>query len=174
MNWVILLHLLSTPVLGESIRLSAETFCPYTCSDSKNPGVSVETVQAIFSKLGYTTKFTPTPFIRGITLTREGKFDGLLSALNLPAFDDFVFPQEHLFYATGCLFTVADSKWNFSGVASLGSRRLGLVSGHAYGLLSSSFQGYIDDGKNAGRLTYLSGKDANTRLFMMTLKRLKN
>ncbi|GAA0414948.1 transporter substrate-binding domain-containing protein [Cocleimonas flava] len=141
-----------TPAAAETIRVNFDDWCPYSCMEddhseiphSKRPGYELDIINLIFNKQGIKFDYLFMPWARAITEATAGRLDALLSPGKKEA-PGLMFPEESIGELKWCFYTLAGSKWNYSGVDSLEKVTLGYLEGN---VVSAEVQDYIDKHKD--------------------------
>lgn len=114
------------------IRLVGEEWCPHTCGGTQpQPGYMVEIVQEVLRELGHDSDFTATHWARALRDTRAGRFD-LLIGIGRNDAADFRLTRQVFALSEFCVYTAADSSWQYDGLASLATQRLGVPTGYSF------------------------------------------
>ena len=156
---------------ANSLRFVSEEYCPYTCKNKNAPGISVELAKSVLTKMGYNFQHDLSPFVRGVKLAKSRHFDGMLSGIKLPLFENFVFPEEHLLTSSGCLVVRKSDPMVFKDIESIKDRKVGVVQGYGYGLISIELAKYIKNPKNKKLISTVTGVDPTLRLLHMLGKK---
>lgn len=114
------------------IRLVGEEWCPHTCGGTQQlPGYMVEIVQTVLHDLGYDSAFTATHWARALRDTRAGRFD-LLIGIGRNDAAEFRLTRQAFALSEFCVYTAADSSWQYTGLESLALLRLGVPTGYSF------------------------------------------
>lgn len=155
---------------AETITLAADQWCPYNCvPDTKAPGFMVEIAQRAFAAHEVSVQYQVLPWLRALYGTQVGRYSAVIGATKVEA-PDFVFPAQEQGRAANSFWVETDSAWQYSGPASLQGVKLGVMGGYSY---SEEVEAYINDERNDGRITVLSGNTPLERgLNMLKRKRI--
>lgn len=117
----------------ETITIVADQWCPYNCGqkDAK-PGYMVDIVRQAFKKSDIDVVYKVIPWAQAIELTRQGKYDAIIGANHGDA-PDFIFPDIVQGISVNQAWVKKDSRWTYTGLASLEGLRVGIVAGYSYG-----------------------------------------
>lgn len=130
----------------------------------KNPGISVEIINAVAKKLDWRITYEVMPFSRQLAVTSQGKADALMAILKTDA-PDYVFPSEPVGVASNCLFSEKELTFYFpERQESLDHYRVGVSNGFTYGLMDD----YIAENRSKNIIA-LAGEDDEViqRLLML-------
>ena len=135
-TWIVVSLLLSVApgLAGDTITLRADIWDPYNGDPaSDQPGFMIEVARKVFEKAGYTVDYQVDGWTweRSLEEAKKGSIDGIVGAAKSDA-EDFVFPSEALCRQRMSFLVKKGNAWRFSGVDSLSSIRLGVISGYAY------------------------------------------
>lgn len=155
---------------ADTITIAADPWMPYTGDGKNQNGFILDIAKEIFRESGHTVRYVVLPWERAILLTREGKCDALASCFKTEA-PDFIFPSNEQGVSTSEIFVRKTKPWKYSGVESLKSMKIGVVSGYSYG---PQVDGYIRyNRKNPDLIWFLLGEDALIKgLRMLNLGRI--
>ncbi len=166
--WFILTGLTFSPYLSaKEIKLIADIWCPYTCNPTlEKPGFMVEIAQTVFKEQGYSIKYVVKNWTRAIRETRTGQYDAIIGASKADA-PDFVYPTIPAGHMENYYWTLVENKWNYSGVDSLKTVKLGFISDYNYGaevdkLIANKHPTFV----------VITGIDALSRMIQMTEAKL--
>ncbi|WP_374347089.1 substrate-binding periplasmic protein [Chitinimonas sp.] len=127
---------------GETqLRLASDDWCPFVCSDGKavRDGYLVELTQLALSRSGYRTQPLLLPFNRAINDTVQGKIEGVYA----PPRDARLLISHALGESRACFYTRRSSNWQYQGLKSLESVKLGVIADYGYD--DASGDAYIAD-----------------------------
>ncbi len=154
---------ISNQAIANEIKLISDLWCPYACDPkSEKPGFMIEIAQTIFKDHGHTVKYEVKNWARAIKETRSGKYDGIVGASRADV-PGFVIPQIPVGFLENYFWTLAGNKWNYSGVESLKSVKLGFINDYSYG---EEIDKVIE--KKHPALIKISGNDVLKRMIQMT------
>lgn len=114
------------------IKLAAADWCPYTCQYTQLPGYVVEYIKILLNQEGYALSVTILPWETAIKLTREGLFDGLITAVPEEA-ADFTFTDVATDSYRSCFYARPLERWRYKSKKDLTAIRLGIIKDYAYG-----------------------------------------
>ena len=148
-TWIVVSLLLSVApgLAGDTITLRADIWDPYNGDPaSDRPGFMIEVARKVFEKAGYTVDYQVDGWTweRSLEEAKKGSIDGIVGAAKSDA-EDFVFPSEALCKQRMSFLVKKGNAWRFSGVDSLSSIRLGVISGYAY---DDDIDAYIEKNKD--------------------------
>lgn len=141
----LLLTLLSTLIFvpqtySDTITIRSDVWFPMNGEPgSAQPGYMIELAQTIFSKHGHTVDYRLMPWERALNEVRLGTEDCVVGAYVEDA-PDFVFPEEHWGMDNSAFYVRKSESWQYQGIESLHSIKLGVIGGYAYG---DEFDEYI-------------------------------
>lgn len=150
---------------AQELRLAATEWCPYTCSDSKKPGIISEYIIWLLAKRGIEASIDILPWSRAVSQAHSFQIDGLAT---------FIIGESAMLYHTSsptmshqnCFFTRQESTWQYSTIADLKNQRIGAVKGYGYD--GSAVDAYIAQaGDNSEQVQIISDHDPYSRLFQM-------
>lgn len=118
---------------GESITIRADEWFPMNGEPgAEKPGFMIELAQKIFSDNGIKVDYRLMPWERALNSVRKGEHDCVVGAYPEDA-PDFIYPKENWGMDSTGVFVAASDSWRFSELDSLLKRKVGVVSGYAYG-----------------------------------------
>lgn len=127
--------LFAVPARADEIVLaSPASWCPFSCqAGSAREGFTVDIARAIFSAAGHKVRLVNESYSRALVDVRAGAYTATASTFREEA-PDFVFPAQPISRHRFCVYVPADSRWNYSGAASLSElERVGVIRDYAYG-----------------------------------------
>ncbi len=128
-----LLLLLSVNSFADVITMRSDLWCPYVCDPkSEKPGFIVEVAREIFKKEGHIIDYDLMNWARAVADVREGKINALVGCSKADAVG-FVFPNVPIGIMVNHYYVLADSKWDYKGVDSLTSKKIGVINEYSYG-----------------------------------------
>lgn len=149
-----ILALSSAFTSADTITIRADSWFPMNGEPgSATPGFMIELAQKAFSKAGHTVDYRLMPWERAVDEVRKGSFDCVVGAYKEDA-PDFVFPTENWGMDATKFFKKAGNAWSYSGIASLDSEKIGIISGYAY---DDAFDEYA---KGKSNVQSVKGDDA--------------
>jgi polar amino acid transport system substrate-binding protein len=141
--------------LAETVTLRADTWCPFNCDpESDLPGYFIEIAKAALEPAGHKIEYANLNWARAISEARDGKYVGIVGAAKSDA-PDFTYPEVSMGKANNCFFTKPDSKWNFSGEASLSEVIIGSVKDYTYGEPVDSY--IVKNAKDSKKVDVVAG-----------------
>lgn len=148
----------STYLRAETLIMEADVWCPVNCAqDTERPGIFVELAREIFTEAGIEVEYRVTNWARAVQDVRNGRVNALVGA-GIRDAPDFIFGDTAPGISRNCFYARADSAWRYTGLASLGQIRLGVINGYSYG---EEIDGYIHrHQKNLDRLQFAAGEQA--------------
>jgi len=158
---------------GKEVKIALFDFCPWQCPDlgePQRPGIIVEAAKAIFKEAGYRVQFFTVPYARAIKGTEEGDYDVILN-LNAHTSQKLLLSEESSAYIEMNFYLRKDDLWHYKGIPSLKSIQIISIIGYDYSPISPSYQKYISENENTGKVVFLSGDNASERAFRMVLEK---
>ncbi|WP_152429898.1 substrate-binding periplasmic protein [Vibrio aquimaris] len=149
---------MTAPVKGNEVILSADLWCPYTCEPSADDkGILVDAIDSILQQSGHRLDYQLVNWARAIKMARSGKYDGLIGAYVSDA-PDFIFHTEPIQISKMCFFVKKDDPWKYFGKDTLKKRKISVVNAYSYG---EYFDNYIVKNHNQGdkSIVQISGMD---------------
>lgn len=123
---------LSIPVLADQVSIRADVWYPMNGDPgSGNQGFMIDIAEKVLTANGHTLDYKAMPWERALDQVRAGKFDCVVGAYKSDA-PDFVFPQEHWGLDSTGVFVRADDSFQYTDLASLTGRKVGVIKGYAY------------------------------------------
>ncbi len=155
---ILLISLLVTPALADTITLRADVWCPYNCAPTdKKSGYGIEIVKTIFEKAGHTIDYQILNWAESIDRTRNNEFTAIIGAAKNDA-PDFDFPAETIGLSSISYATLKDKNSDIASVANLPNKKLGVIAAYSY---NASIDNYIaKNSANMNRISFSSGDDA--------------
>lgn len=151
--------------LPATLHLAATDWCPYSCANQPDqPGIVAEYATEVLAREQINLKLTFLPWSRAVVEAERGKFDGLLTAVIAEA-PSLAFTRSPVAQYQDCLYTDPSSEWDYHGVESLASMRLGVVQGYGYTELINRYIAAADE----TQVTALRGVNSTARLWDMLL-----
>ncbi len=111
---------------AETIKIAAIDWCPQLCQDRDRPGYVTEIVEMVFADSGYNLEMAIYPWTRAIFMVRSGRAHALLSPTKNEA-PHLRYPEHAVGVQRMCFFSLADSNWRFSDIASLQGVSVGIA-----------------------------------------------
>lgn len=117
-------------------------WCPYSCdAKAKDRGIQVEIIESSLKKEGVDIDYKNMPYDRALDQLKKGKIDGITGPFKEEA-PFAIFTEGSVSATIFCFYGKKDSKWTYSGPASLKGKKLAYTSGYAY---STDVDKYIND-----------------------------
>lgn len=112
------------------VKLASDDWCPYVCTTDRHiaGGILVDLTEQILAASGYRPESVLLPLNRAMAMAESGELDGIYA----PAADQRLSPSEPLLFSRACFYTRADSTWQYTGVDSLRTLRLGAIKDYGY------------------------------------------
>jgi polar amino acid transport system substrate-binding protein len=153
---VILLLCSATAIAdNKNLTLTSDYWCPWVCSDSQNPGFSVEVAQAIYKPLGYNVTVQPMSWVKSIAAARSGKITAAIGGDKMDtSISDFVFPETPIAVQSNIFVSLKKANFEYKNINSLKKLKIGIVSGY-------HFDGEIGQ--------YIEQNYGNSRIIMQAL-----
>jgi polar amino acid transport system substrate-binding protein len=141
----------------EVISLRADHWCPYNCDPQQAQlGYMIDIAKAVFEP-AIKVEFFETNWARALEETLKGRTSGVVGPAKSDA-SDLVYPDIPLGMSKICFYTRKDDKWEFTGLSSLESVKMGTVNGYSYGeRLDAHIARYATDTQ---RIDMVAGNDA--------------
>lgn len=123
---------------GNLVQILLVDWKPYEWYEEREgrwKGFDVETVEAVFKRLGFKVSFHTYPWLRCLELLKTQAFDGAISVARFPGRDEFlVFPDEPLSTGVDVLFKLKDKAVDFNSLEKVPKDVIcGYSPGYAYG-----------------------------------------
>jgi len=109
----------------EIISIAAIDWCPQICPKEERNGYILDIVKQTFKDSKYQLDVQYYPWSRAIKMVKEGKVDGLLSPAKAEA-PSLIYPENEVGIQKMCFFTLANSKWQYTGLNSLKDQQIGV------------------------------------------------
>ena len=127
------LILLPATAFPDTILLKSDTWCPYNCaSDAKLPGYTIEVAKRIFEKAGHKLKYEIAPWSRSLKLVKGGDITAVVGVTKNEA-PELIFPEQEFGISAIHFFKRKGFAWNFSGMESIKTVRVGIMGDYEYG-----------------------------------------
>ncbi len=169
---IILLSILISPfyAMADTIVIVGDAWCPYNCTDQKNPGFIVKLAQTIFEKSGHTIEYSLVPWKRAKLGIIEGSYDGIVGmAKNDETEHLYIFPSVEIVESQFCFYAANDSQWKYTGIPSLENERLGVINGYGYDAEGTPIENYLKNNKKTNRVLAVSGDEPLRQIIEMIL-----
>lgn len=148
------LLLFSITSFAETITIVADEWPPYNGEpESELPGYGIEIAKKVFEEAGHKIEYKIVPWARALKETKAGKYTALIGATK-DEVPDYIFPDEEFGISENSFFIKKGKDWEFKGVDSLKSVKIGLIKGYAYG---ESLDAFFE--LNKKNSDYVHGKD---------------
>lgn len=152
----LLLSLIVTPGLADTITIRADVWCPYNCEPSaKKPGYGIEIVKAIFENAGHHIDYGNLNWANSIERTRNGEFTAIIGATRNDA-PDFVFPNATIGMSSITYAVRENDPSIIHSVDDLGSKLLGVIDAYSYNPVVDA---YIAKFKSDAKKIHVSAGD---------------
>lgn len=115
---------------AEPLRLASDAWCPFVCASGEHVagGYLVELTSRALATQGVRVAPLLMPLNRALQETLRGRIDGVYA----PAVDARLRLSVPLAYSRACFYTLHDSHWRYSGLASLDGQQLGIIAEYGY------------------------------------------
>jgi len=154
----ILAMVILTPATAfpDTILLKSDAWCPYNCDpDSKLPGYTIEVAKRIFEKAGHELRYEIAPWSRSIKLAKEGDITAIVGVTRNEA-PELIFPEQEFGISLLHFYKRKGFPWNFSGVKSLDTVRVGIMGDYEYG---AEFDEYFEKNKETRKVQIIRAKE---------------
>ncbi|MCX4029475.1 transporter substrate-binding domain-containing protein [Endozoicomonas sp. SM1973] len=155
--------------MSDVIIAAGNGWCPYICVDpsteagfAEKPGIFSEVVIRILADHGHSLKLASMPWSRAILETRNGKYNAVFGS-SKSITPDFIFPAIPQVTYNMCFHTRDHFTWQYTGINSLESVRLGIVQDYPYDDGGEVDQ-YIKQNTNNHFIQVLKGDDRGALL----------
>ncbi len=153
----------------KTINLASTNWCPYVCDSPSRPGYVVEYMRALLKLKNTTLQVTILPWSRAIEMSRQGHFDGLLTAVEAEA-PDFILTRQKIDDYQMCFYRLSNSTFRYEDRASLKNRHFAAIQDYGYG---KPIDDVISATKDNERVTLInSSKPIQSMSGMLRLKRI--
>ena len=128
---------------ADTIMIQADSWCPYNCDpNTASPGYMIEVAETVFKKKGHAIKYSQNLWSRALYRVNRGNLDAVVGVSKREA-PQLIYPEESLGFSVTVFFTRRDSSWEYQGVKSLGTVKVGIQKDYDYGeKLQAYFQQY--------------------------------
>ncbi len=165
--WLLVLIMVlgvTSSATADKITIVADEWSPYNGNPiSAKPGYGIEIAQQIFAAVGHNVVYEVVPWVRAIEETRMGKYNAIIGAIKDEA-ADFIFPEEEFGSANNAFFAKIKSNWQYTGLESLRTQKIGVIKGYYYG---SELDLYLK--QNQDRVQYSHGVDPLSKIIKKLL-----
>ncbi|MGE4278330.1 MAG: substrate-binding periplasmic protein [Magnetospirillum sp.] len=152
----------AVPVSADTIRLRADDWCPFNCSEAKK-GYGVEVAEQIFAAAGHQIQYQLAPWSRSLEDCLRGEIDAVIGAAPVDS-PDLVFGAEPIGQWDSTFVVKVGNPWRYDGPESLGQVKLAAIIGYIY---MEPVGEYVEaNKKNKARVTLVGG----TQPFDQSLK----
>lgn len=114
------------------LSFAAADWCPYTCDNQDQQGFIVEAAKEAFASQNIELIVTVLPWTRAIKMTEQGKYDGLMTAIESEV-PEFTMTSAQTGDYQMCLFTRTESNFEYQDRASIRGITLGAIQDYGYG-----------------------------------------
>lgn len=129
---LLIIFSISQSAFADVISIRADDWCSYNCEPkSKDPGYLIEIAKYIFESKGHTIEYKTMPWARAISETRRGEYIAIVGAYTDDA-PDFIFTTP-LGSSTMRFYGKKGHQWQYNGISSLKSIRIGVIRSYSYG-----------------------------------------
>jgi polar amino acid transport system substrate-binding protein len=158
---IVLIICLNTLVANDEkiIHIAGDEWCPYNCEEqSAHQGYMVELATEAFKIYGYRIEYiVESSWQEAIDKSRQGEYEGIVGTAKSDA-PGFIFPKTVLATANNCFISRLEDKWQYTGLKSLESQRMGVIVDYTYG---DNLNKYINSNRNdPRRVQFVSGNRA--------------
>jgi len=115
---------------GEPVRLASDAWCPFVCTRGEQVagGYLVDATAEALASQGFDAVPLLMPLNRATQETVSGRIDGVYA----PAIDARLRLSVPLAHSRACFFTLRNSSWRYSGMASLAGLQVGIIDEYGY------------------------------------------
>lgn len=163
---------LSHTLFAEELKISAKEHWPYTTKmKKKKQGYTYDILRAIYGEQ-YDVKLDVFPWARAMLNASLNKNQAIVGIHKTPENEKaYIFPKRTIGMTGNAFFVLKNSDWEYQGLPSLETIKLGIVKDVEYG---SEFEPYFKKNtKNYDRLHIAKGTDAlDLNLRLLTLGKL--
>ncbi|MCP4577396.1 MAG: amino acid ABC transporter substrate-binding protein [Deltaproteobacteria bacterium] len=148
--------LMPATAFPDTILLKSDIWCPYNCaSDAELPGYTIEVAKRIFEKAGHKLEYEIAPWSRSIKLVKEGHATAIVGVTRNEA-PELIFPEQEFGISVIHFFKRKGFPWNFAGVASLETVKLGIMADYEYG---NDLDAYFEKNGNTDKIQIIRAKE---------------
>lgn len=141
--------------MADQITIVADEWPPYNGKpNSTEPGYGIEIAKHVFEATGHVVIYKVMPWRRSIIESRRGNYNAIIGAVKEES-PDFIFPEEEFGVSTIAFFAKKGSTWEYKGLESLLTVKIGLISDYSY---SAELDEFFNANKNI--VQYVYGVDA--------------
>ena len=156
----------SVPMI-DSLHFAAADWCPYTCRDNDHPGFITEAMTAILADYNIGLQVTILPWSRAIKMAEQGKYAGLITAIESEA-PDFALTDAMTGQYQVCVFTHKSNNLVYLGRSSMSGVTLGAIQDYGYG---EPIDSIVADPHKNEQVYLISSSNPLHSLVEMTLKK---
>ena len=121
----------SASVNAERLFLATTHWCPYVCESEQQPGFITEYLRALLKKQGIELEVAVLPWARAVSEARDGRYQGLLTAVQAEAPDFPLTTQINGSYQL-CFYRRSGSEFQYTNRESLQGITVGVIKGYGY------------------------------------------
>lgn len=141
------------PAWSDTIRLRADDWCPFNCSEQKK-GYGIEVAEQIFAAAGHTIQYQLAPWSRSLEDCLRGEVEAVIGAAPVDS-PELVFGDEPIGQWDSTFVVKTGNPWRYDGVESLGRVKLAAIIGYIY---MEPVGEYVQaNKKNKARVTQVGG-----------------
>jgi len=125
--WVlfILLWLIPSAAIADTIVLVANKWCPYNCIPATaQPGYIVEIARVVYERAGYKFTYKLLPWKRAVSAARKGEFNGIIGFTSNTV-KGFITTKTELGITQDAFFVKKEERWRYKDIASL--KKIGAI-----------------------------------------------
>lgn len=160
---VVMLTMLMTTLPGRAMAdaktlvVRADMWMPYNGEpNATRPGFMIEILREVFEPQGVRVDYDLMPWSRALEECKRGAIDAIVGA-GEDRKPNYVFPEEEIGFSGGGWLVRKDFQWEFTGIDSLASVRLGLNDTYTY---DAELDAYAKAHRESDRVQMVSGDDA--------------
>lgn len=149
---------------GHTLSIVADEWYPMNGKPgSDRPGFMIEIAETLAAELGVGLDYRIMPWDKALNMVSKGIFDCVIGAHKKDA-PGFIFPNHHWGVDQLAFYGQTSNHWAYSGLDSLSSQQIGVISGYSYGEEMDNW--LMNHPKNTVRL---DNNDALTQLSLMLI-----
>ncbi|MGR6874218.1 substrate-binding periplasmic protein [Pseudomonas sp. HK3] len=157
---------------ADTLNVCYDHWAPMTIFPSKESperGIIIDMLDHIYTSKGYQITYYEVPLARGLDMVTEGLCDMLPEYLFSPNTEKhFVYAEAVTYKYTAAFVVRKNDTWHYSGVDSIKGKRIATGPGWDYSSMSTDYQKYLDNPKNANLVEVIAGyDDIIDRIFRM-------
>jgi polar amino acid transport system substrate-binding protein len=166
---------MASPGQAETLKVCYDQWPPMTIfptEEAPERGVVIDMVDRIYRSNGYVLEYYEVPLARGLTMVGDGLCDMLPEyVFSGNSEDEFVYADEETFAYTTAFVVRRGDPWRYTGIRSIEGKRIATGPGWDYSSVSTDYQSYLDDPKNASFVEVIAGyDDVVDRIFRMLVE----